>query len=377
MEVVLAGAGHTHIEIIRQAEKFREMGHRLTIVSPLKHHPYSGMAPGMLGGTYSYDDILLPAYSLAEAGGAAFIQDAVAGINTRTSVIRLVHGGAISYDIASVNIGSDAAEDHVQGDHIFTVKPIERLFEAKTYISNLASSRSPFRVVVAGGGPAGVEVAGNVSHLITSLRNSGMPARGRVSLYASSSSSIGGYRGRAGAYILKTLKQMGVAVHQGERFTLSVHGKSDAADAVLLASGVRPAGVISTLGLPVGKTGSITVNKYLQVTGEQAVFAVGDCAEFSVGKKASLDRVGVYAVRQQQVLLHNLLMKVSGNSDQLIPFRKYGPYLSGLNLGGGIGLLQWKGFLLTGRKAFLIKDFIDRRFIRRYSVSEGLGGQDD
>ncbi len=59
VSVVLAGAGHTHVELLRRGEAFRRAGYRLTVINPAPTHPYSGRGPGVLGGDYRYEDILL------------------------------------------------------------------------------------------------------------------------------------------------------------------------------------------------------------------------------------------------------------------------------------------------------------------------------
>jgi hypothetical protein len=47
-------------------------------------------------------------------------------------------------------------------------------------------------------------------------------------------------------------------------------------------------------------------------------------------------------------------------------------YLQILNMGDGRGILWKKSFVLEGRLAFLLKDYIDRRFMRNFQVSGEL-----
>ena len=95
------------------------------------------------------------------------------------------------------------------------------------------------------------------------------------------------------------------------------------------------------------------------------MFGGGDCIYF---KDSPLDKVGVYAVRQNPVLLHNLLAYIDGS--RLEPFSPGGDYLLIFNLGGGSGVLRKKRIQLDGRLAFVIKDFIDRRFMRKFQAIE-------
>jgi hypothetical protein len=53
----------------------------------------------------------------------------------------------------------------------------------------------------------------------------------------------------------------------------------------------------------------------------------------------------------------------------LQPFRQGGEYLLIMNMGDGTGIAWKKERVWDGRLAFLFKDFIDRRFMRRFQVS--------
>lgn len=67
------------------------------------------------------------------------------------------------------------------------------------------------------------------------------------------------------------------------------------------------------------------------------------------------------------MLFHNLRAALSGR-----PLRRFNPgggYLLVFNLGGGVGVLSKGPLTLDGRVAFHIKDYIDRRFMRRFQVS--------
>jgi hypothetical protein len=74
--------------------------------------------------------------------------------------------------------------------------------------------------------------------------------------------------------------------------------------------------------------------------------------------------VGVYAVRENPVLYHNLMATLEGT--ELESFDPGGEYLLIYNLGGGVGILCKWSFIFGGKLAFRIKDYIDRRFIKEF-----------
>jgi len=99
-------------------------------------------------------------------------------------------------------------------------------------------------------------------------------------------------------------------------------GNSRPADIIFPAVGVRPSPLFAESGLPIGADGGLLVNKYLQSTGFENIFGGGDCIFF---EPVPLAKVGVYAVRQNPILYHNLMACLQGNTLQ--PFEPGGKYL--------------------------------------------------
>jgi NADH dehydrogenase FAD-containing subunit len=95
------------------------------------------------------------------------------------------------------------------------------------------------------------------------------------------------------------------------------------------------------------------------------MFGGGDCIYF---QNRPLDKVGVYAVRQNPILYHNLMATLEG--DPLQPFDPGGDYLLIFNVGGGEGVLKKNWMLFGGKLAFVIKDYIDRKFMKKFQKIE-------
>lgn len=59
---------------------------------------------------------------------------------------------------------------------------------------------------------------------------------------------------------------------------------------------------------------------------------------------------------------------------ELMPFDPGGSYLLIFNLGEGIGVLRKQWLTFDGRLAFIIKDYIDRKFMREFQAIEQEAG---
>ncbi|MGD9278263.1 MAG: FAD-dependent oxidoreductase, partial [Desulfobacterales bacterium] len=142
-------------------------------------------------------------------------------------------------------------------------------------------------------------------------------------------------------------------------------GESIKTDLIFLAIGVKPSPIFEESGLSTGPDGGLLVNKYLQNTEYPEIFGGGDCIYF---KDRPLDKVGVYAVRENPVLYHNLMASLEGTN--LMPFDPGGDYLIIFNMGDGTGVLRKKWLVFGGRLAFKIKDYIDRKFMKKFQSIE-------
>ena len=72
-QLVIIGAGHAHLTILKNLQKYRDAGHDVTVVSSSSLHYYSGMGPGMLSGIYRPEEIRFNVQKMSEDRGAVFI----------------------------------------------------------------------------------------------------------------------------------------------------------------------------------------------------------------------------------------------------------------------------------------------------------------
>jgi NADH dehydrogenase FAD-containing subunit len=367
--VVLVGAGHAHLLTISECAEYIEAGHRITVVSAGRYHYYSGMGPGLLSGIYRPQEVRFHVARLARSRGATFIEDEVISINPETRLLGLRSGREVAYDVVSFNTGSQVAAGSLAGspDHIFTVKPVENLYQAHCRISE-ALKQGTVRVVVIGGGAAGVEIAGNA-------RQIGTAGKGRVEVTLVSRGEIlSGFIPRVRSRVRHKMAASGIEVVENmsvksfqNRVCRLEDNREIPFDFAFVATGIRPHSLFADSRLPTAADRGLLVNEYLQSVQYPEIFGGGDCIHF---RPRALKRVGVYAVRQSPILFHNLLAFAAGRS--LSIFKPQQDYLLILNMGDGTGLLNKKFLVLDGRLAFKIKDHIDRKFVKYFQLSGEL-----
>ncbi|MFH1983768.1 MAG: FAD-dependent oxidoreductase [Pseudomonadota bacterium] len=366
--LVIAGGGHVHMVTLAKLHTFVDKGHAVTVIGPSDHHFYSGMGPGMLGGTYRPEEIRFATRHVVEKQGGAFIRAKVVGIDPAEKRVHLDTGATVPYDVLSCNLGSQVPETVVTGplEDIYLVKPIERLLAARQRVLALGAGKK-ITIGVIGGGPSAVEISGNLWRL---TRTPGMhPAT--IQILTSKTLLPHHPPGvRRKALVSLTKRGIDIVEHcdvqkiQTGRVT-DLSGKVYDLDIIFVAVGVKPSPVFAASGIPIGPDGGMRVNRHLQSVAHPDIFGGGDCIYF---EDAPLDKVGVYAVRQNPVIYHNLMATLEGGPLQ--GFDPGGKYLLIFNLGDGTGIFYKWSLLFGGRPAFLFKDYLDRRFMSEFQAIE-------
>ena len=366
--LVLVGGGHAHMVTLANLHTFVEKGHRVTVIGPSASHYYSGMGPGMLGGTYTPADIRFATQYMVEKKGGTFLLGKAISIQPDEKKITLESGEQVSYDVISFNAGSYVPRlDIDQGvQDVYAVKPIERLMQARERILEL-SAHKKITVGILGGGPSAAEIAGNLWQLTATAGGQ----RPDIHIFAGIR-FMARFPDNVRKKVEKSLINRGIRIFtdgyvqsiNDQRVMLDT-GQTHDLDFIFLALGVKPNPIFGNSNLPTGPDGGLLVNEFLQCDAHPDMFGGGDCIYF---QKQPLDKVGVYAVRQNPVLYHNLMTRLEGGEMQV--FDPGGDYLLIFNLGGGKGVLQKKWIIFGGRPAFFIKDYIDRKFMQKFQAIE-------
>ena len=339
-----------------------------------RRHAYSGMVPGMIGGRYDPGELSFDLAAICRVAGVRFIQAEATRLDPAERRIELAGGGWVGYDLLSMAVGSSAEGGELPGvaEHARRVKPIGRALEIVPALERTAAQGAAPGVVIVGGGAAGVEVALGIR---ARLRLLGASA-GAVTLVESGDRLLGGRMRPAEALAHRALAQNGVTVRLGRAVAavrsdaVELAGESIPAQVVVWATGAESAPLLRTSGLAQDRRGFILVNDHLQSVSDPAVFAAGDAA--TLERYPDTPKAGVYAVREGPILWANLRAALHGAA---LPAR-YHPqpsFLALLNTGDGRAIISYGALARWGRIWMMLKDRIDRGFMRRFQRLEANG----
>lgn len=370
--LLLVGGGHAHIEVLRRLAVEPHPPVRAVLVSPYHRHHYSGMAPGYVAGLYREEELSFDLAALAAAAGCELVIGTATAVHPRERRVELEDGGGIDYDLVSFGVGSRAAGEDVPGvrEHALTVKPLSRAVEVRRRVEALAGGGGPEQrcVTVVGAGSAGVET---VLAVVRALQDAG--AEHDVTLLEGGPHILPRYGDRVRRLVHRALHRHGVTVRTGiqvlcveeDAVCLQGGGRHPAHLALWMAGPAAPP-LFAGSGLPLDGRGYLLVDDTLRAPGHPEVFGGGDCVTPASWRETP--KAGVYAVREAPVLWKSLLATLEGHDPAArgVCFEPQRGYLSLLNTCDGRAVLNWKVLSFHHRAAWWLKDWIDRRFVRRY-----------
>lgn len=368
--LVLLGGGHAHVRVLTELRRKRIAGWEVHLISPYPRQIYSGMLPGWIAGHYDIEQCAVRLDALAAAADIPFRQTFGIGIDLRRSVIACADGSQEPFDALSIDTGPQAALDGIIGaGNVIPIRPIEAFVAAwPALASRIASHRGPFDLVVVGAGAAGVELAFAIRRRAISEGWSHL----QLSLVGSSSLPLDGASRAARLRAVRLLHRLRVEWIGGRRVTAAFrdnltfeNGPPLKVDACLAVTGASAPAWAAQSGLSTDAAGFIAVGPTLQSTSHPNVFAAGDVAAYHSARP----KAGVYAVRAGPVLASNLRAFCEGRT--LVNWQPQERALYLVSTGGRHAIASWGKWTWSGSWVWYWKDWIDRRFMRRFSAVGG------
>jgi NADH dehydrogenase len=375
--VVIVGAGFGGLEAARQLEKLPVDvvlidRHNYHLFTPLLYQvATAGLEPediahpvrGILRG-FRTTSFLVANVERIDCGGRAVVTDAgelpydylvvAAGSTNNFFGIKSLARGAIGL--------KDVAEAVALRDRILT------RFESAAWERDPERRASLLTFVVAGGGPTGVEFAGALHELVSTVLPKDYPrldfTQVRVILVEASGQLLTMLDRKLQRAALGELRRKGVEVRldtavtqlDGDRLLLKDCSEIHTGT-VIWAAGVRAAELADALEAEQGKQHRLKVEETLQLPGHPEVFVIGDMAAFEQGGSL-LPMVAPVAIQGAQHAARSIDALMQGRQPSRFHYRDRGTMatigrkaavaqIGPLKLTGFIAWLAWLGLHLV------------------------------
>ena len=365
--LVLVGGGHSHVHVVKSFGMKPMPGVRLTLIGRDIETPYSGMIPGFVAGSYSFDECHIDLARLCAWSGARLIHAQAIGLDRANRQVLLKDRPPVSYDLVSLDVGSSPSMGAIPGaaEHATPVKPIAELGQRWLgFLERIKDWQGALRIAVIGGGAGGVELALAIDHR---LRQVARGAEVSVTL-ATKGEILSGQAEAARKRMRAIFERRGVRLLENAGTTYidadAVHletGERLPVDDVFVVTQASAADWFAGTGLPLDERGFFAVESTLASSGDPTVFAAGDCASVTAHPRP---KAGVFAVRHGPPLAENLRRTLLGQAPK--PFTPQRRYLSILGTGDGNAVATRGSWAIEGRWVWRWKDHIDRKWMRMY-----------
>jgi selenide,water dikinase len=364
-DLVLVGGGHAHVHVLKSLGMRPVPGVRVSLVARDVETPYSGMLPGYVAGHYSFEECHIDLGRLARFAGARLIRDEAIGLD-RAGGFLLTHAHPpIRWDLLSIDIGSAPRSDDVSGaaEHAIAVKPIARFATRWEALLGRAPELPTLRLAVVGGGAGGVELALAAQYRLAQVGSGTV----EVSL-VTREALLPSHNRRVRRYFERIFGERGIALLTHQEIVrvepgklICADGRSVAFDEALWVTEAGAAPWLAETGLPLTTDGFISIDETLRSPADPRIFAAGDVATMLAHPR---EKAGVYAVRQGPPLAANLRRALTGKRPRRAVPQRRGLALIGT--GDGHAVASRGPFAAYGASWWQLKDWIDRRWMRRY-----------
>lgn len=376
--VVVVGAGFGGLAVV---DDLADAPVDIVLVDSNNFHTFQPLLYQVATAGLDSDDIAHPVRGIvAKQPNVDVRLGHVVDIDLEERLIRFADGPALEYDHLVLAAGAITATYGIPGveEHAFGLKHLDdalalrahvlRQFE-RVVVDPTLVDEGALNVVIAGGGPTGVELAGGLVELFDRVLSRDFPTldvrRARVILVEPTDRLLSSFSPRLSGLALRTLSSrrvevvlgVGVAGADGKVIELT-DGSRIPAGTLVWTAGVKANPLAEVIGRQLGEgaltRGSrIVVEKDLSVPGHPEVLVIGDLAAATDENGDLLPQVAPVAMQAGSHAARVITASLSGGSAGSFVYRDKGSMATigrhaavaelpgGVRLSGALGWLAW------------------------------------
>jgi len=258
----------------------------------------------------------------------------ITGVDTATRTVTSADGGSWSGDVLVLAAGSQPNFFGTPGaaEHAFPLYSLDDATRLRSRILGLFEqvdrdpsliARGALTIVVVGGGPTGVEVAGALGDMlqvtVPGEYRTLDPTKARICLLDFGDALLKPFSDTAHGYVAKVLEEKGVEMHLGTGVKEVGSGHAVFSDGTVLATrcvvwggGIKAAAVAADCGLAQGKGGRVDVQRDLTLAGSPGVYVIGDIANIPDQDGTPLPQLGSVALQSGAWAADNIIAGFEG-----------------------------------------------------------------
>lgn len=334
-EVVIVGAGFGGLACARKLR--RSSSFRVTLVDRNPYQLFSPLLYQVATASLPEDDIAFPVRTAYRE--VQFIRAEVTNIDVSGKQITLSGGKTITYDDLVLAVGSEGTTFGIPGvaEHTFQMKSV---YDARNIRTSLLRNYESvedgilpiesLNVVIVGGGPTGVELAGAVRELQGEIKREfeHLAPKATVTLLEAGPRLLPSFQPSSSEHARKALTKMGVDVRLNAAVVEATPSSLHLKDGTELVAGTRiwAAGVVApprwkALG-DTERGNRLKVNSHLQLN--DSTWVIGDAASFAGADGKALPMIAPVAIQQGRHVARQMIRRERGEQFKAFTYRDKG-----------------------------------------------------
>lgn len=367
---VIVGGGFGGIRTALDLVK--RMGCDVTLISDNPNFEYYPGLHKMLG-VGGKAVVSIPLADIFAGTGVSVIIERVTSIDASLRQVVLASGTVTRGDSLVLAFGSQTEYFNIEGldDMAYGFKSVAEAQTLRSHIESMfekhahaekAESVVGLHMVIVGGGPNGVDLAGELSALSSQLARqySIESSLVTIDLIEGGSRVLGMLPEKVSHHVEKRLRSMGVTLllnrelqKQGS-WTVTLKDMTLGAKTLIWTAGVRANDLVKSItGATLGKRNRVAVDEYLQLKGIPGVYAIGDIADTQYAGLAQT------AIHDGAYVADVIDRKVAGKAPAA-----YVPAPNAFNIGCGPywSVMMVGKVVMYGIVPYIIRTLIDIKF---------------
>jgi len=296
--IVVLGAGFGGLTF---CQHFKNPRAKITVVDRTNHHLFQPLLYQVATAGLSAPEIAQPIRSiLSRQKNVTVLLDEVVDLNLAKREV-VLRTKKLPYDFLVLALGGRnnyfghpewekfAPGLKTLGDAVLIRSRVLLAFENAESTADAAERERLMTIIIIGGGPTGVELAGAFAELARHVLRRDFrhidPRHAKIILIEGAPRILSHLPEDLSRSAARQLKKLGVQIHMGIQVKNISHGEVKLAggkilrsENILWAAGVSATPLTKKLGVELDKSGRVKVNPDLSVPGHPEIFAVGDMA---------------------------------------------------------------------------------------------------
>jgi len=341
--VVIAGGGFAGLNLAKKLAQTNNFS--ITLVDKNNYHFFPPLLYQVSTAFIESSNIIYPFRKMFHDQPVRYFMGSAIEVNAEKKIL-ITDSGQLDYDILVLAMGTETnyfGNEKIR-EYALPMKTIDDALQMRNHILiqmecavRLADAEEKKRhanLVIAGGGPTGVELAGMFAEMATNIIKKDYPEAtsrvGNIYLIDSGDALLGPMSEKSQAEAYHILHKLGVNIvlgkrvndYDGENVTLS-DGSTIPSNTLIWATGVIARKISGIPSESITRGNRLLVDAYNHVNGMEDVYSIGDqCMQLSDEKfPQGHPQLAQVAIQQGKFLARNL--SGANNGKQMQPFKYF------------------------------------------------------